>query len=152
MEIACDPRICYARILIPTDGSEPAWDAARQAVYLAKQCGSELHVLYVVEGVKAFKTGIHYQEAAREMSRDGERAVKRVQKLADKEGVNCTVLAVEGDAANTILEFAQEHHCDLIVMGSVGMNAIERVLVGSVTSKVVERAHCSVHVVRPRGR
>jgi len=149
---ACDPRACYYRILIPTDGSKPAWEAAQRAVYLAKQCGSDLHVLYVVEGVKAFKTGIHYRETVAEMAREGERAVKRVQKLAEKEGVACSTHVVEGDAAVAVLEFAEEHDCDLIVMGSVGKGALEKVLVGSVTSKVVERAQCSVQVVRPTRR
>jgi len=149
---AAEYNTCYINILIPTDGSEAAWEAALHAVYLAKQCGSRLHVIYVVEGGKAFRTGIHYRGAEREMLSEGKKAVKDVEQLAGAEGVECTSTVVEGDAAREILTYASENNCDLIVIGSIGIGAIEKVLIGSVTSSVVERARCSVHVVRPPGR
>ena len=143
-----DKLTCYTNILIPTDGSQPAWEASQHAVYLAKQCGASLYVIYIIEGGKAFKTGIHYRDAVGEMIADGKKAVKKVEKLAKNTGVKCTTNVLEGDAVKTIIEYAQDNRCDLIVIGSVGIGALEKVFIGSVTSKVVERAHCSVHVVR----
>jgi nucleotide-binding universal stress UspA family protein len=144
-----DSLMCYSKILLPTDGSKPAWEASRRAVYLAKQCGASLYVIYVVEGGKAFRTGIHYRNTVQEMFSEGNKAVNKVKKLADKAGVKCSTDVMEGDAVKIILNFAKENKCDLIVIGSVGIGAIEKVFIGSVTTKVVEGAHCSVHVVRP---
>ena len=146
------PRTCYVNILIPTDGSEVAWEAAKHAIYLAKQCGSKLHAIYVIEGGKAFKSGIHYRDAFKDMFSEGNKAVEKVKKLAKKEGVECITKVLDGDPTKEILNYASESNCDLIVIGSVGIGAIEKVLIGSVTSSVVERAKSSVHVVRPSWR
>ena len=142
----------YTNILVPTDGSGPAWEVSKHAVYLAKQCGASLHAIYVVEGGKAFKTGIHYHKTVGEMITDGKKAVKKIKKLAESTGVKCTTSILEGDVAKTIMEYALENRYDLIVIGLVDMGTLEKVFIGSVTPKVVERAHCSVHVVRPYHR
>ena len=47
-----------------------------------------------------------------------------------------------------IMEAASKHHADLIVMGAKGLGAIDRFLLGSVSTRVVQHAHCPVLVVR----
>ena len=140
---------CYVNILVPTDGSEVAWEASKHAVYLARLCGSNLHAIYVIEGGKAFKAGIHYRDTYKDLFSEGKKAVEKVKKLAKKEGVECITKVLDGDPAKVIINYASEYKCDLIVIGSIGIGAIEKVLVGSVTSTVVGRAKSSVHVVRP---
>ena len=56
--------------------------------------------------------------------------------------------AVEGDPATVITETAQETGADLIVMGAKGLAAIDRFLLGSVSTRVVQHADCAVLVVR----
>jgi nucleotide-binding universal stress UspA family protein len=53
-----------------------------------------------------------------------------------------------GDPAQQILEEARRREVDLVVVGSHGKRFAERILVGSVSSKVVAHAHCDVLVVR----
>lgn len=54
-----------------------------------------------------------------------------------------------GDPADLILAIAAEEEVDLIVMGGRGLNAVERFLFGSVSTKVVSHAHCGVLVAHP---
>lgn len=55
-----------------------------------------------------------------------------------------------GDPAGLILTVAENHDPDLIVMGSRGLNAARRFLVGSTSTKVTTHAHCPVLVVHPK--
>ena len=57
---------------------------------------------------------------------------------------------IEGNPAEVIIEVAQTHNSNLIVMGSRGLGAWNRLLLGSVSSGVIHHAKCSVEVVRQR--
>jgi nucleotide-binding universal stress UspA family protein len=64
-------------------------------------------------------------------------------------GVSSVDIRVEpGDYAETILAVADEIGADMIVVGSRGLGQLSGMLVGSVSQKVVQHAHCSVMVVR----
>jgi nucleotide-binding universal stress UspA family protein len=54
----------------------------------------------------------------------------------------------EGDAADAILDVAEEHGCDLIVVGHRGMTGAKRFLLGSVPNKISHHAPCSVLIIR----
>lgn len=56
---------------------------------------------------------------------------------------------VNGDPAEEIIRLANIHKADLIVIGSRGLTGMTRIVQGSVSSQVVEEAHCSVLVVKP---
>ena len=70
-----------------------------------------------------------------------------VQKLI-KAGFTAEPLCQLGKPAEEIMEVASKHHADLIVMGAKGLGVITRFLLGSVSTRVVQHAHCSVLVVR----
>ncbi len=60
-----------------------------------------------------------------------------------------TVTAIrEGDPRRVILDYAAEHECDWIVMGSHGRRGLGRFLMGSVSEAVARHARCSVLIVR----
>jgi nucleotide-binding universal stress UspA family protein len=78
----------------------------------------------------------------------GRRLVEQtVQKLIEA-GFAAEPLCQSGNAADTILKVASKQHTDLIVMGAKGLGAIDRFLLGSVSTRVVQHANCSVLVVR----
>ena len=70
-----------------------------------------------------------------------------MQKLI-KAGFTAEPLCQLGKPAEEIMEVAVKYHADLIVMGANGLDAIARFLLGSVSTRVVQHAHCSVLVVR----
>ncbi len=55
---------------------------------------------------------------------------------------------VTGDPAEEIIRLANIYNADLIVIGSRGLTGMKRIIQGSVSSQVVENAHCSVLVVK----
>jgi nucleotide-binding universal stress UspA family protein len=72
---------------------------------------------------------------------------QNVQKLV-KAGFTAEPVCQLGKPAEEIMEVAATHHADLIVMGAKGLDAVSRFLLGSVSTRVVQHANCSVLVVR----
>ncbi len=70
-----------------------------------------------------------------------------VRKLV-KAGFTAEPVCQLGNPADWIMKVASKHHADLIVMGAKGLSAIDRFLLGSVSTRVVQHANCSVLVVR----
>ncbi|HTX43480.1 MAG TPA: universal stress protein [Methanocella sp.] len=138
----------YSNILVPTDGSEYSFYAAGHAVYLARECGAKLHALNVVNADLAFHAGIHYAESKADLEKTGEEAVRRIKSLCDENGVECEAMIVEGQPTEAIVRIADQVNADCIVIGSIGMSALERVLIGSVSDGVLRHARCPVLMVR----
>jgi nucleotide-binding universal stress UspA family protein len=70
-----------------------------------------------------------------------------VRKLI-KAGFTAELVYQLGNRAEKIMKVASKHHADLIVMGAKGLGAIDRFLLGSVSTRVVQHSSCSVLVVR----
>jgi nucleotide-binding universal stress UspA family protein len=133
------------KILVAYDGSESAQRALGQAADFARD-GAEVSVVSVAEPLPQFgRAGAmllpeEEQERARELL-DARRT------LADR-GLTAKVVERRGEAAAMIVDEAEREGSDLIVMGTRGLDAAQRWLVGSVSTRVVQRAPCDVLVVR----
>jgi nucleotide-binding universal stress UspA family protein len=141
-------------ILLATDGSEEAALALETAGELSKSTGSELHVVYVLP-TPAQLIGHHLLSGeARESAiagaeRDAETFLKeQAEKVASNGGKLAETHLRMGDPDKEILRTAEAIGAGLIVIGSRGLGAITRMLVGSVSDSVVRHAHCPVFVVR----
>jgi nucleotide-binding universal stress UspA family protein len=143
----------FKTILMPTDGSDRALQAARHALELARLCQARLVVLRVREpyplagGVMAGAAGLQsYVAESREAAAS---AFASVQALATAAGVAIeTRVEEDRPAAEGIVEAAQALAADLIVIGSHGRSGMARLLLGSVASKVITLASVPVLVVR----
>jgi nucleotide-binding universal stress UspA family protein len=138
----------YTKILVPTDGSEYSYAAGKHAVYIAKEIGAKIFALNVINSGLAFHAGIHYAESKSEMEQEGKKATGRIKDLCGEYGVDCEELIVDGKPQDVIVEVANKANIDCIVIGSLGMSAIERVLIGSVSDNVLRHARCPVLMVR----
>ncbi|MCD1294957.1 universal stress protein [Methanocella sp. CWC-04] len=138
----------YNKILVPTDGSDYSFHAGEHAVYLAKNLGAKVYVLNVVNVDLAFHTGIHYAEGVTELEAEGKKATDKIRALCADNGVECEEIIIKGQPSDSIISFSEEIKADCIVIGSIGMSALERVLVGSVSEKVMRHAKCPVLMVR----
>jgi nucleotide-binding universal stress UspA family protein len=96
----------------------------------------------------AFRSGVHYSEDVCEMEKSGYNVTGKIKLLCDQAGVPGEEIIARGKPADVIIDTAEKVGADLIVMGSLGMSAIERVLIGSVSDKVVRHAQCPVLLVR----
>jgi nucleotide-binding universal stress UspA family protein len=141
----------YKRILIPTDGSAPSENAVKAGLELAKSLGAEATLLYVVEPVVPRiligpETVPYYPDLTRDLEIAGKQALERAEGFAQYLEVPVKAELKQGNAAQVIVEEAAEH--DLVVMGTHGRSGLDRLLLGSVTQKVLQRSPKPVLVVR----
>jgi len=152
---ACDSHAPFRRILCATDlhgtGSEPI----AYARSLAEAFASELLLLHVLERVPEFEPGSALQFSAAEIQafRQGlaEDARERLHALvpeAARERLAVRDLVKAGRAHELILRMAREEGAELLVLGARGRGALERMLFGSTSRRVVREAPCPVLVVR----
>jgi nucleotide-binding universal stress UspA family protein len=145
----------FATILVGTDGSDTATTAVRYAIDLARELGARLQVVSAYEPVSderprsdtiAVPQDVHWMINPRE---DVLALLEQARSEARTVGVeNVETFARQGDAADAILDVAEEHRADLIVVGNRGMTGAKRFLLGSVPNKISHHAPCSVLIVR----
>ena len=75
-------------------------------------------------------------------------AKAKLAKLRPAEGVQLETKLEVGEAAPSIVRFAREAGCELIVMGTHGRSGLERLILGSVAEHVLRQAPCPVLTVR----
>lgn len=145
-----------SRVLLPLDGSQVAAAAVEPAVELATPFGAAFTVLRVVRTAESqlpydqtFWTAAE-EKLTEEMRVEAQREVDQVVSALGARGIAADGLVVlDSDAARTILRVAGERAVDLIAMSTRGRGGMSRLLVGSVTDKVVRGADQAVLVVRP---
>lgn len=142
----------YDSILFPTDGSEAAERAAEHAYDLATQYDATLHVLHVVSVTDT--TTIHGHGGAGagyidNLEEYGEDAVDTIATAAADRGIDTMTSVEHGSPEQMILEYADTHNIDLITMSTHGRSGVGRVLLGSVTERVLRQSNVPV-VAIPR--
>jgi nucleotide-binding universal stress UspA family protein len=142
--------INYEKILVTTDGSDYSYKAGEHAIYLARITGARLYILNVVNVDMAFHSGIHYAEGVSELEKTGNEATGKIRELCRNAGIHCEEIITKGSPADVIVDIGEKMDVDCIVMGSIGTSAIERILIGSVSEKVLRHAKCPVLLVRSR--
>lgn len=143
----------FKKILLPIDLQDKT--TARKSLLEASRyltdADSELHVMAVLPGmnmplVAAYFPGDTMEKAMRGLEKELHQLVQEV--LPNQK--RCHEHIREGKAAREIIRMAEKLGVDLIVMPSHNYTRVENILIGSVTARVVERAHCSVMVLRER--
>ena len=142
----------FNHILAPTDGSQDAERAARLAFRLAKLCGAQVTILYVVDSavvIEMTRFSSHQPvEVTSELQHAGRQYLHHLQNLALQSGLVVRPEMREGEPHERIVSLANDINADLIVMGHVGQRGPRRILIGSVTERVIEFAHCPVLVTK----
>lgn len=143
--------ITLKTILLATDGSEDASVATRAAIDISNLGGSELHVVHVFEFIPpreyiSLALRIHSPFASR---REGREILDEQVSLIEGAGgtVHASYLRM-GSPVDEILNTAEKIGANLVVMGSRGLGGIKRLLMGSVSERVVQYATCPVLVLR----
>jgi nucleotide-binding universal stress UspA family protein len=136
------------KVLVATDGSEHSMKAVQRALELAEKQGAQVTLMSVAYYVQGNFDGMpmNIQDKLEDEARA---ALKKSKAVFDAKNIPVeTVLEAGLVPANLIIAKAQDGKFDRIVIGSTGMNAIERILMGSTAAKVVAHAPCEVTVVR----
>ncbi|HEX9180377.1 MAG TPA: universal stress protein, partial [Burkholderiales bacterium] len=125
------------RILLATDGSRHSDMAAVVAGELARKCNLPVSVISVLRP--------QFDEARRT---EGRAAVERVKTALERDGFAVDAAVLEGEPAEQVVGHAASQGADLIVLGSHGRTGLGRLLLGSVSEKVIGQATCPVMVVK----
>jgi len=126
-------------ILVPTDGSEAARRAARQAIKFARRNGATLHVLYAMDMGDASYVAVPSDigETRKRLERKGGEFVAEVESMADEAGVPCVTTVKSSTPIDAIREYVDEHGVDLVVMGKRGRSDPDKPLLGSITNRTI---------------
>jgi nucleotide-binding universal stress UspA family protein len=124
----------FGSIVVGTDGSDTAREAVRQATELAKEIGAQVYVVSAYEPVPEGRLRAERKNVPDDLQ----------WSVNPREDVDATL----NNAADAILDVAEEQNADLIVVGNKGMTGAKRFLLGSVPNKVSHHAPCSVLIIR----
>ena len=142
----------YKNILVPIDGSYESELAFKKAINVALQNGpaTQLHLVHVVD-TRAFQNISSFDtKMVEQVTETAKKTLQGYVDEAQKAGVTKVDFSVEYGAPKVIIakDIPQEKHIDLIMIGATGLNAVERILIGSVTEYVTRMAKCDILVVR----
>lgn len=139
-------------LLVPLDGSEAAVRALRHAMQVAGRDGNvRLHLLTVhPEPIVYGEVQVYMgREKAAAAATSHDAAVLRAAEAAlQGSGVAYVAEALEGNAAEVITRRAAELGCEQIIMGTRGLGRVGAMLLGSVTTAVIQHAPCPVTLIR----
>ena len=139
------------KILIATDGSKTAKKAADFGVQIAGLSNAKVYVVYVIDTTPYYSIPLDQvwsKEVYEQLENMGYEITSDVEKTAKAAGLEAESLVLKGDPAQSIVNFAEEQNVDMIVVGSHGIGGFERLVIGSVSEKVVRHAKVPVLVVR----
>ena len=140
------------RIVIGTDGSSDAGAAVEDALELAASLGAAVTFVYARDTPSVLLGEPYYQrELDAEITR-GREVVEDAMAKASEAGVDADYEILDGTAADAVLNVAETHDADLIVVGSRGLGAMHSAIFGSVSRALVARAQRPVLVVKDPSR
>ena len=138
----------YGSILVPIDGSDVADFAFEEALSLAKALDAAVHVLFVADTAHDSVTVVG-TDVIDALEQEGEGIVAEAAERARERGIAVTTEVLQGDPAETIIDYGATRDVDVVVMGTQGRTGLSRALLGSVTEKVVREATVPVLTVGP---
>ncbi len=133
-------------IALATDGSPYTDGAVQETIFLAQACGAKIVVLHVIPIDSESATGVHASSAATRL--ETKKYMDNISKLADDSGIPCKIIFEESyQPDKSIVELAYKHQADILIMGRHGKQGLLKLLVGSMTSKVIGHGFPKVLVV-----
>jgi nucleotide-binding universal stress UspA family protein len=150
----------YKKILVPYDGSSFSKKALSEALELAKSFNSKVHVLSVIEVASDLPSGVLSEVINKKLTKlkrdislpkkfsNPKKLQQQINESA-KYGVDVQVELLIGNAADSILKFANQNKVDLITIGSKGLRGMKKITaLGSVSRRVSEEAKCPIMIIR----
>ncbi|RKL65133.1 universal stress protein [Salipaludibacillus neizhouensis] len=140
----------FNNLLVAIDGSDHSKRALEKAIELAKLEGnSNIELLYVVAGNKSKSDVLQYGDSDT-ASMKRKRMLLPIEELVESAGVTSktTVLHGKKGAAESIIEHANEGSYDALVIGSRGLGAVQTMIIGSVSHKVMKYVEMPVLMVK----
>jgi nucleotide-binding universal stress UspA family protein len=138
----------FTNIVVAYDSSNLSKKALNKAIELAKENASKLDVVHVYQ-IPAYVTSQPYYviPTQEELEKAAESVTNEIQELI-KHVPNSNSILIYGQAAKSILDYANNQKCDLIVMGSRGLGGLEEFVLGSVSHNVAQHSKVPVLIIK----
>lgn len=134
------------KLLVPVDFSEDSIKAVDVALEMA-DAAEKVHLVHVAPDLDVTTPGVVWESISEDVQR--ENVMESFEKeFKDPKYDGVTYHVVFGDAGRGIVQLAEDQQADVIVMSSHGRTGFRRLLIGSVTERVLRLAHCPVVVLR----
>jgi nucleotide-binding universal stress UspA family protein len=150
------PALHVKRILVPIDFSVPCNKAFKYALGFARQFGSQIVMIHVIEPAPVVNTEPFAVEGMPRTKNELALAEEKMQALADASpgdgNLHITSGTRRGVATHEIVQAAEELDVDLIIMATHGIRGWKHFGLGSTADRVARAAPCPVLVVRERER
>ncbi len=140
----------YQHILVAVDGSEPAEWAFKKGVEVAKRNSATLNLVHVVDTSHYRGIEMYDVNFTKKAVSQAQELLERYAQQAKEQGIEKVKTIVEEGSAKTVItkHAAKKANADLIICGATGINAVERMFLGSVSEHITRHADCDVLVVR----
>lgn len=136
--------LSWGKILLATDGSASCDNALARSLEIAQERGSRLSAISVVyTNDEFFALG---QSVVQELYKAADKNLDKVRKWAGDLGVQADLYVKDGEPHQAVVDLAEELETDLLILGSHGRKGFTRLLMGSVTERVIGYAGCPVLV------
>jgi nucleotide-binding universal stress UspA family protein len=151
----------YRRILVAFDNSPRGKYVFEAALALAKVNNASLMLLHILSkdaqdsstiippifiGYTSESADLYFRQWEK-FKKESIELLESLVRQAQVEGVNAEFKQLDGHPGRMICAFAKEWGADLIAIGRRGYSDVEEMFLGSVSSYVIHRSHCSVHIV-----
>jgi nucleotide-binding universal stress UspA family protein len=138
------------RILCPVDFSSNSKRALKNAITISRRFEAELVIMNVLElpGVKWLTSQKGSAEEQDQRLKKQKEKFNQFVEDFNLVGLNCRQEIRNGEASSEILKAVSEHHIDLLLMGTAGKTGLSRLVIGSVTEKVIREVPCSFVVLK----
>ncbi|KHE72583.1 universal stress protein [Halobacillus sp. BBL2006] len=139
----------FNKILLATDGSEHSSRAIKQAIKMVSPYKDQVKIdlIYAVDGDTSKSDVLKYGDSHTATIKRKERFMETIQGIESK-GVKADIILLHGEPAEEIVEYANNHDYDCVVIGSRGRNKFQTLILGSVSHKLVKYIQSPVIVVK----
>lgn len=139
----------FQNILLATDGSDHSRRAIDQTLKMVSPHKDQVHIdlIYVVDGETSKKDVLKYGDSQTASQKRKEKFLDIIQYI-ESEGVSTDFKLLHGDPAEEMIDYANEHDYDCVVIGSRGRNKFQTLILGSVSHKLVKYVQSPVIVVK----
>lgn len=140
----------YSKILVPVDGSNEARLSFEKAIEVAKRNRAQVLIAHIID-TRVLQTPTGFEgNFNEEIQRQTENLFQEYRQYAQEHDFNDIDFVLEYGSPKVYISknIPKDYQIDLIMMGATGLNAVERLFIGSVSEYVIRNAHCDVLVVR----
>ena len=140
----------YSKILVPVDGSNEARLSFEKAIEVAKRNRAQVLIAHIID-TRVLQTPTGFEgNFNEEIQRQTENLFQEYRQYAQEHDFNDIDFVLEYGSPKVYISknIPKDYQIDLIMMGATGLNAVERLFIGSVSEYVIRNANCDVLVVR----